>query len=215
LRILVTGGSGVLGRGLLPRLADAGHHVFAPHHQELDLFDPQAVSAALTGCEAIYHLATRIPGPAARELPGAWHENDRLRAEATRVLADAALASGAATFILPSVTFVYPPDGNVDEDTPVLPAANLSSMMTAESQCRRLSDAGRRGIILRLGLLWGPGTGAEAPQGRYGATLHVDDGAAALAVALGVPAGIYNVVSDGERVANARFKLASGWLPQH
>lgn len=213
MRILVTGGSGVLGRQLIPLLTEAGHDVSAPRHAELDLYDPAAVRDALEGVGAVYHLATRIPSAATREQPGAWDENDRLRAEATRVLVDVALDAGAASFILPSVTFVYPAEGPADEETPATPAANLGSMIAAEVQCRRFADAGRRGVVLRLGLLWGPGTGSDAPFQRYGATLHVADAGAALKAALDVPSDVYNVVSDGQRVSNARFKAASGWQP--
>jgi hypothetical protein len=48
--------------------------------------------------------------------PDAWRENDRLRAEASRVLVDAAIAAGAALYVQPTVTFVYPPQGPVDDD---------------------------------------------------------------------------------------------------
>jgi hypothetical protein len=30
----------------------------------------------------------------------------------------------------------------------------------------------------------------------------------------GVPGGVYNVVGDGERVSNARFKEIAGWRPE-
>jgi nucleoside-diphosphate-sugar epimerase len=210
-RILITGGSGVLGRQLIPLLTAAGHDVRAPRHAGLDLYDAAAVCSALEGVDAVYHLATRIPSAAMREQPGAWDENDRLRGEATQLLVNAALDAGAASFILPSVTFVYPAEGPVDEDTPVTPAANLGSMMAAEAQCRRFAEAARRGVVLRLGLLWGPGTGNDAPVERYGASLHVADAGAALKAARDVPSGVYNVVSDGQRVSNARFKAASGW----
>jgi nucleoside-diphosphate-sugar epimerase len=109
------------------------------------------------------------------------------------------------------VTFVYPAEGNVDEETPVTPAANLGSMIAAETQCRRFTEAGRKGVILRLGLLWGPGTGSDVPVGRYGATLQIEDAGRALAMALTVAPGVYNVVADGDRVANARFKAYTGW----
>jgi nucleoside-diphosphate-sugar epimerase len=212
-RILVTGGSGVLGRQLIPLLTEAGHTVSAPRHAELDLYEAAAVRDAIEGVDAVYHLATRIPSPATRDQPGAWDENDRLRSEATRILVDAALNAGAASFVLPSVTFVYPTEGLADEETPVTPAANLGSMIAAEVQCRRFAEAGRRGVVLRLGLLWGPGTGSDAPFGRYGATLNVVDAGTALKAALDVPSGVYNVVSDRERVSNARFKGAGGWQP--
>jgi nucleoside-diphosphate-sugar epimerase len=215
MRILLTGGSGVLGRALRPLLRADGHEIIAPGSRELDLFDAAAVQPAMTGIEAVYHLATRIPPPERVAEPNAWADNDRLRSEATRVLVDAAPGAGVGAFVLPSITFMYPDDGPADEDTPFGPAAaRLSSMSDAEREVGRFSGAGGRGVILRLGLLWGPGTGNDAPNQRYGATLHIEDAGNALLAALGVPSGVYNVVADGERIDNARFKAASGWQPR-
>jgi hypothetical protein len=39
-----------------------------------------------------------------------WRENDRLRAEASAILVDAALAARVAVYVQPTVTFVYPGD---------------------------------------------------------------------------------------------------------
>jgi hypothetical protein len=47
----------------------------------------------------------------------------------------------------------------------------------------------------------------------FGATLSTEDAGRAIAAALHAPAGLYNVVRDGERVTNARFKTATGWSP--
>ena len=77
----------------------------------------------------------------------------------------------------------------------------------------RFAQGGRRGIVLRLGLLDGPGTGHEAPVRSLGATLHVVDAALALLAALTLPSGIYNVCRDGERVSNRRLTHAAGWHP--
>jgi len=49
MRVFVTGGSGVLGRSLLPRLRESGHEVQAPASRELDLFDPEAVASFISG----------------------------------------------------------------------------------------------------------------------------------------------------------------------
>ena len=214
-RIFVTGGSGVLGRVLIPRLRADGHDVNAPGSKGLDLFDVKAVREAMAGIEAVYHLATRIPPAGRAGEPGAWDENDRLRREGTRVLVDAAVAAKTGVFVLPSVTFLYPAEGPADEDSPFgSDAARLSSMIAAEEEVRRFAKSGSRGDILRLGLLWGPGTGNDAPSPRYGATLHIEDAGTALLAALSLASGVYNVVGDGERVSNARFKAATGWAPR-
>ena len=46
MRLLITGGTGVLGRALRPLAEAAGHDLAMPEHLELDLFDPAAVSDA-------------------------------------------------------------------------------------------------------------------------------------------------------------------------
>ena len=47
MRLLVTGGTGALGRALPPRAQADGHQVSAPGRVELDLFDPAAVAVAV------------------------------------------------------------------------------------------------------------------------------------------------------------------------
>lgn len=214
MRIFVTGGSGVLGRSALPRFERAGHTVAAPGRRELDLFDADAVRAALDGTDAIVHLATRIPPPDRFDEPGAWDENDRLRTEVSRLLVDVAPPS-AELYVQASITFVYPPAVPVDESTPLGDVApRLHSALDAEAQAQRFAASGRRGVVLRFGLLHGPGTWSDGPEPRSDAPLHVDDAGSALELALGAPSGIYNVVADGGRVSNARFKQTTGWAPR-
>ena len=216
MRLLVTGGTGVLGRALGPLARAAGHELFAPTRDKLDLFDPVAVAHATNGVDAVLHLATRIQPLEQLGNPEAWRDNDRLRAEASRILVDAALAADVSAYVQPTVTFVYPAEGHVCEDTPVsdVPAI-LRSALTAEREADRFAQSGRRGIVLRLGLLDGPGTGHELPVRSLGATLHVGDAARALLAALTLPSGIYNVCRDGERISNSRFTHAAGWHPTH
>jgi 2-alkyl-3-oxoalkanoate reductase len=215
MRILMTGGSGVLGRAAIPPLRAKGHEVLAPGRSELDLFDADAVTDAVGGSDAVLHLATRIPRQNPHEHPEAWRENDRLRTEAVRLLVDAALSVEVSIFVQPTVTFVYP-EGPVDEETPVGEvASHLRSGLVAEQEALRFAQAGRAGVVLRLGLLYGPGTRIDEPNPVYGATLHADDAGRAMVASLEVPSGIYNVCRDGERVSNTRFKQASGWRPLH
>jgi nucleoside-diphosphate-sugar epimerase len=215
MRLLITGGSGVLGRALRPLAEADGHEVRAPGRAALDLFDALAVGAAVRDIDAVLHLATRIPAREQMGDPDAWRENDRLRQAASAVLVEAALAAGVATYVQPTVTFVYPAEGPASEDTPLRDVpANLRSALVAEQQAARFAQAGRRGVVLRLGLLDGPGTGNDHPVLEFGATLHVADAARALIAALTVPSGIYNVCRDGERVSNRRFSIASAWHPE-
>jgi nucleoside-diphosphate-sugar epimerase len=215
LRLLVTGGTGVLGRVLRPLAEAAGHEVTMPEREALDLFDPSAVAGAVRDVDGILHLATRIRPVELLSDPEAWRENDRLRADASRILVDAAITAGVAVYVQPTVAFVYPPNGPVSEDTPVgeVPPL-LRSALAGEQQAGRFAGAGGRGVVLRLGLLDGPGTGEYPPLAGFGATLHVSDAGRALLAALSLPSGIYNVCRDGERVANEHFTRAAGWHPQ-
>jgi nucleoside-diphosphate-sugar epimerase len=216
MRLLITGGTGVLGRALRPLAEFGGHQFSMPARDELDLFDPSAVADALRDVDGVLHLATRIRSLDQVSNPDAWRENDRLRAGASRILVNAAIAAGAAVYVQPTVTFVYPAEGPVSEDTPVrevLPI--LRSALVAEQQAERFARAGGRGVVLRFGLLDGPGTWYDEPMDDFGATLHVSDAARALLWALSLPSGIYNVCRDGGRVSNERFTQAAGWRPQY
>jgi nucleoside-diphosphate-sugar epimerase len=215
MRLLVTGGTGVLGRALTPLAEAAGHELEMPAHGELDLFDPSAVADAVRDADGVLHLATRIRTLDQISDPEAWRENDRLRADASRILVDAAIAAGVEAYVQPTVTFVYPTDHEVSEDTPigeVLPI--LHSSLAAERETERFARAGGRGVVLRLGLLDGPGTWFDEPMGDFGATLHVNDAGRALLSALSLPSGIYNVCRHGERVSAERFTQAAGWQPE-
>src|SRR5262245_40428544 len=167
-RLLITGGTGVLGRALRPLAEPAGHACAAPGHEELDLFDPAAVADAVRGVDGVVHLATRIRSLEHVSEPHLWRENDRLRTEASRILVDAAIGAGAAVYVQPTVTFVYPADGPASEDTPigdVLPI--LRSALAAEQEADRFARAGGRGVVLRLGLLDGPSTWFDQPMGDF------------------------------------------------
>ena len=216
MRLFVTGGTGVLGRALRPTARAAGHRLVMPGHDQLDLFDPFAVADAIREADpdAVLHLATRILPLDQLGNPEAWYENDRLRIEATRLLVDASLAARVRVFVQPSVVFVYPPGGRTTEDTPIGDVApTVRSALVAERETDRFTRHGRRGVVLRFGLLDGPGTGHDEPIPTYGATLHVDDAALALLAALQLPPGVYNVCRDGERVSNRRFTEAVRWRP--
>ena len=173
-----------------------------------------AVDAAVNGCDAIVHLASRVPTRERRDAPDAWSKNDRLRSIATRLLVDALLrAPGPGVFILPTVTMLYP-TSPADEQTPTgdVPA-HLRSAIVAEHEAQRATDHGGRGIVLRLGRLYGPGTGRSTPDAAANAALHVADAGAALHHALTAPAGLYNVCDDDGPVSNKRFQAVTAWRP--
>src|SRR5260370_36201692 len=124
MEIFVTGASRVLGRPVVQALVDAGHRVRALSRSEenaaalrelgadpvpASLFEVESLKPALTGSDAILHLATSIPPTMKMARLSAWQANDRLPREATRNLVEAALAGRSVhTLIYPSFAFVDP-----------------------------------------------------------------------------------------------------------
>jgi nucleoside-diphosphate-sugar epimerase len=230
MNIFVTGATGVLGRATVPLLIAAGHRVGglarSPENDAVlrrlgatpmraDLFDTDALREAMTGHDAVFHLATRIPPTSKAGRRSAWRENDRIRREGTRNLIEAARATGVGTFIYPSIAFGYPDSGDrwIDaETTPVASHVLLQSTLDAEAAVARFAGEDRRGIVLRLGTLYGPESPAAAellryarrgiaafpgPRDAYLPTIRVRDAAAALVAALAqAPSGVYDVVDD-------------------
>jgi nucleoside-diphosphate-sugar epimerase len=229
MRVFVTGATGVLGRRAVPRLLELGHEVTAVGRTvekrralersgaravDVDLFDPAAVRRALEGAEAVCNLATAVPPGFRSFLPWAWRPTDRIRREVSRHLVDGALAGDSVRRLVQEAfapIYVDRGDEWVDESSPVRPGRYNRSVLDAEAQATRFTGAGRVGVVLRFGLLYGPGdeiTGTLTdairrgwspllgrPEG-YSSWVTQDDAAAAVVAALEAPAGIYNVVDD-------------------
>lgn len=228
MKIFLTGATGVIGRRLVPMLLEAGHDVTAvgrtPERRaelaragaspvDVNLFDTEAVRAAVDGHDVVVNLATRIPPVSRVFLPGAWNENDRLRREASANLVDASLATGASRFIQESFAPIYAAGGDrwLTEDAPVQPAPHTRTALDAEHAAERFGREGGAGVVLRFALFygadseptrnmiqsvrkgWAPMFGP--PEGYVSSVSH-DDAATAVVAALGIPSGIYNVVDD-------------------
>ena len=179
----------------------------------LDLFDAGAVSKAVEGHDAVINLATSIPSGTRAMLPFAWRENDRIRKFVSRNMVEAAIKVGAERYIQESFAPMYPSGGDrwIDEHWAVSPAPHVRSALAAEFNTKRFTNAGGQGVILRFGLFYGPDSGHTldmikftkmglaatfgSPDG-YVSSLSTDDAATAVAAALNVPAGVYNVVDD-------------------
>ncbi len=230
MNIFVTGATGVLGRATVPLLVAAGHRVDglarSPENDAVlrrlgatpvraDLFDTDALREAMTGHDAVLHLATRIPPTSKAGRRSAWRENDRIRREGTDNLVEAARATGVGAVVYPSIAYVYPGSGDrwIDaETTPAEPHTLLQSTLDAEAAVARFAGDDRRGIALRLGTLYGPESPAAVellryarrgiaafpgPDDAYLPMIWVQDAAAALVAALAhAPSGVYDVVDD-------------------
>jgi nucleoside-diphosphate-sugar epimerase len=239
MKVFVAGATGVLGRRAVKLLCDTGHAVTAvartPEKADLveragatavavGLFDPEGLRQAVVGNEVVVNLATKIPSMGRSGLPGAWSENNRIRSEGSRNLVDAALATGAVRYVQESFAPAYPDRGEdwIDEDTPLEPAPYARTVLDAEAQTRRFTEAGGVGVVLRFGLFYGPdGIHAEtilksarrgyAPvigsPGAFTSSIEIDDAASAVVAALQAPAGAYNIVDD-EPLTRAEFAAA-------
>jgi len=180
---------------------------------EVDLFDAAAVQTAVAGHEAVIHLATNIPPMSRAARPKAWDTNERLRREASNHLVDAALATGAARYVQESICFPYLDHGDawIDEEAPLDHVGPFAGSGEAEAATARFSAAGGTGVVLRFAQFHGPGSShvetfnalgrrrinpfVGAPDA-YTSFVHADDAGSAVAAALSLPAGIYNVADD-------------------
>jgi UDP-glucose 4-epimerase len=110
LRLLVTGSSGRLGRALCGRLA-ADHSVSgldrvpSPDTTFVgDLLDDRVRRAAVTGVDAVLHLAALHAPHVGQSADDEFH---RVNVQATLALAEAAAAEGAKRFVFASTTALY------------------------------------------------------------------------------------------------------------
>ena len=255
MRVFVLGGTGVVGRPLLPLLVRAGHDVVVAARTaqraravaaagaqpaRLASYEAAALTEAMRGCDAVVDLTTHVPPLSRAARRGAWAQHDWLRDEGTARTVAAAQAAGAARFVRDSVAFLHADGGQawIDEDWPLAPGRHLASALAAERHA-----AGFRGdaVVLRLSLLYGPESShtlAAVAMGRrlrvapvlgdggaYLSSLHTDDAAAAVAAALSVAPGGYDVGDDeplrrrdlvGAQAAALgvrRLVRPPGWLP--
>jgi nucleoside-diphosphate-sugar epimerase len=172
LRIFVAGGTGVLGRRVIPELAASGFRVTASSRSEqsraklktlgaepvaMDLFDAADVKRAVGEQDVVINLATHLPTGTKRMLPGAWRENDRIRTVGAANLAAAAKAGGADGLIQESFAPIYEDGGDrwIDETWPVRPARFNKSILEAERAATMFTRRGGRGVILRFAYFYG------------------------------------------------------------
>jgi nucleoside-diphosphate-sugar epimerase len=243
-KIFVAGATGVLGWRAVDRLVQAGNTVTGVARTpekaarlralgagavEVDVFDADAIGGAVEGSEIVCNLATHIPRASKARKDSAWLDNDRIRREASRNLVDAAIATGATRYIQESITFIYAAAGDawIDEDTATEVPLYTRSVVDAEAQAQRFTEAGGIGVVLRFGLFYGPDSHhtidavrlarrrVAASFGRadaYMSSINTDDAASAVVAALDAPAGVYNVVDDTPMTRRENFEALAAAL---
>jgi len=156
-RVLVTGGAGYVGSNLVPKLLDAGYEVTvldlyiygdvfgglngnpALTQVKGDLRDPAAVRKALSGCDAVIHLACISNDPSFDLNPDLGKS---INYDCFRPLVKAAKDTGVKRFIYASSSSVYgiKDDPNVTEDLPLVPLTDYSKY---KAMCEEVLDAER------------------------------------------------------------------------
>jgi len=183
MNIFVAGGTGAIGRFLVPLLAKAGHKVVAltrsadraPQLEQMgavpvigDVYDEARLARLVAESEAevvIHQLTafgTRDGDP--------YAETIRVRIDGTRSLVAAARAARVRRFIAQSISFMCSPSGSglTDEETPLhldaRPAVRALAEAIASLERQTLGADGMSGTVLRYGWFYGPGTSYD-PQG--------------------------------------------------
>jgi nucleoside-diphosphate-sugar epimerase len=238
MKVFLAGAAGAIGRQLLPMLLADGHTVWgttrSPSRADwirstgatavlMDAFDADGVQAAVVKAspEVIVHQLTDLArGFERRDLEA----NTRLRQVGTRNLVQAALTAGTGRLIAQGAAWLYAPKAAVTgsgeplvetdplltpalaPDDPVLPGILALEQLV-------LGAAGFDGIVLRYGFLYGPGAVGDEPGAPPSVHVAAAARAAAFAVGRGEP-GPYNIVDDGQGIANDRARTLLGWAPE-
>ena len=195
MKVFVAGGTGVIGRSLLPLLLAHGHEVTAltrssqgaDRIRELgadpvvcDVFDRRRLGESVINAEpeVVIHQLTAIPkrlNP--RRIRKELAQTNRLRTEGTRILMEAAQAAGASRFIAQSIAFAYAPEGDTlaeEEERLYLdaPASFVEIIQAVDSLEKTVLEAsGIEGFVLRYGYFYGPGT-VYAEDGTFAADVR-------------------------------------------
>lgn len=175
MKVFVTGGTGAIGRYVVPQLVAAGHEVSALARTgakgdelrghgalpvEVSIFDRDALTAAFAGHDAVANLATALPPSRSALRASAWSACERLRTEGSAAVVDAAIGAEVPRLIQESVVMIYADGGDawLDEDHPVDRFPMSRGNHAAEANARRFAEAGGAGTVLRFGLFYGAGS---------------------------------------------------------
>jgi nucleoside-diphosphate-sugar epimerase len=171
MRILILGGTGVIGRYAVPLLVQRGHAVTAlarsDHSADVarslgaeavrgDILVRDTLPAAVSGHDVVINAATSMP----RTFPGRPQDfaaNDRIRREGTDNLLNAMRESGVKRLVAQSIVWVHGDQRGawVDENAPLKPSRLTQSAADLEARVRAWESAtGAVAQILRVSGLY-------------------------------------------------------------
>lgn len=189
MKVFLTGGTGAIGRALLPRLVGAGHEVTALVRSQdrrrqaetagaagviADPLDRAALAAAVREARphAIVHQLTALSGPMDfRNVDKAFALTNRFRTETTEALLAAARAAGVRRVLVQSFCGwpfarlggpIKTERDPLDPEPPGRIRRTIDAIREQEKMVRLSADLEAK--ALRYGALYGPGTGI-APDG--------------------------------------------------
>jgi nucleoside-diphosphate-sugar epimerase len=178
-RVVLTGGTGVIGRAALTTLVDAGHepvvvarsetsaravHELGAEHVRGDVLDVATLEKAFEGADSVVNLATSIPVGHSAAVPRAWRRDDRLRTSGVANVVEAARRGGVRRVVQASASFLYAPQGDewITENSPVAITEMNEPTAVAESLVQEYTCDSRMGVVLRFGQIVG-----DDPQTRH------------------------------------------------
>lgn len=202
MRIVLTGGTDVIGRAAVPALTEAGHDVVvvcrsASSDQTVtdlggipvrgDVFDVESLTAACQGADAVVNPAAALPVGYAALAPGPWRRHDRLHTEGVRTVVEAARRAGVRRVVQEGVSFLYADGGDswIQEDCALDINATTEPVSVGESLVQGYACESRTGVVLRFGTIVG-----DDPHTRH--LLHA--AASGRPIGLGDPDGWAHVV---------------------
>jgi nucleoside-diphosphate-sugar epimerase len=181
MRVFVAGGTGAVGRPMIPQLVAAGHSVVAiTRHPEMieelqragarglvcNVFDTTLLTdvVAAVAPDAIVDQLTDLPGTMnPRKLHEIYERNNRVRREGTRNLIAAARQANVSRMIVQSMGTWYRPEGAPikSEAGPLwtdAPEPIGTAVRTVDEMERAVLGDMPIGVVLRYGAFYGPGT---------------------------------------------------------
>lgn len=179
MQILVTGGSGFIGRHVVAELTAAGHRVTtlhrgaplgardvggpAPRHHQVDVLSGEARLAA-SRADVVVHLAGRGDVQASYRQP---FEYNRLNALGTLNILDGARASKAHVLMASTQRVYRPTEDPIGEDAPLAPTDPYAySKLVAEQWCRMYAEQlATPTTVVRLFSVYGPGQIGQGTSG--------------------------------------------------